>query len=211
MKVIARGRNSGKTMEIIKESALTGSYILVRDHSEVEIIAQLAQQMNLSIPYPVTVSEMSLGRIQGTSLKRDGVLVDNAGQVLEQLIGTKINTLSVSIFELEDGESSLIEELKCTNDKSFDTWFERWYKKNDFPNMFKKSAQMGYSGYFIELRRTTPLPENEEYLNRRLRDPRTVIKLKEKLPGISIEFVKEQKTGVFGLKYTTEKLEFSWE
>lgn len=105
---------------------------------------------------------------------------------------------------------SLIEELKSTNDKSFDTWFERWYEKNDFPNIFKKSAQQGYSGYFIELRRTTPLPESDEYLNRRLRDPRTVIKLKEKLPGISIEFVKERKTGLMGLKYTTEKLEFSW-
>lgn len=105
---------------------------------------------------------------------------------------------------------SLIEELKNTNDKSFDTWFERWYEKNDFPNIFKKSAQQGYSGYFIELRWTTPLHENDEYLNRRLRDPRTVIKLKEKLPGISIEFVKERKTNSFNLEYTFERVEFSW-
>lgn len=99
MKVIARGRCSGKTMEIIKESALTGSYILVRNHSEVERIAQLAQQMNLSIPYPVTVSEISLGRIQGTSIKRDGILVDNAELVLQQMIGAEINTLTISTTE----------------------------------------------------------------------------------------------------------------
>ncbi|MDT2738292.1 hypothetical protein P7H00_14395, partial [Enterococcus pseudoavium] len=64
--------------------------------------------------------------------------------------------------------------------------------------------------YSVELRRTTPLHENDEYLNRRLRDPRTVIKLKEKLPGISIEFVKERKTNLFNLKYTVERVEFSW-
>lgn len=105
---------------------------------------------------------------------------------------------------------SLVEELKSTNDNSFNTWFERWYEKNNLPSKLKKSAQQGYSGYFIELRWTAPVSESDEYLNRRLRDPRTVTKLKEKLPGISIEFVKEQNTGLFGLKYTTEKLEFSW-
>lgn len=64
-------------------------------------IMQLAQQMNLSIPYPITVEEMALGRIEGTSIKRDGVLVDNAELVLQQLLGTKINTLTVSIDEEE--------------------------------------------------------------------------------------------------------------
>lgn len=105
---------------------------------------------------------------------------------------------------------SLIEELKSTSDQSFDKWFDRWFEKNNFPDVFKKSAQQGYSGYYIELRRSTPLPEKEEYLNRRLRDPRTVIKLKERLPGIAIEFTKEQRTGPFRMKYTIEKLGFSW-
>lgn len=105
---------------------------------------------------------------------------------------------------------SLIDDLKSTSDQSFDKWFDRWFEKNDFPNTFKKSAQQGYSGYCIELRRTTPLHENDEYLNRRLRDPRTVTKLKDRLPGISIEFTKVQKTNLLNLKYTVEKLEFSW-
>lgn len=66
---------------------------------------------------------------------------------------------------------SLIEDLKSTSDQSFDKWFDRWFEKNDFPNTFKKSAQ---------------------------------------LPGISIEFTKVQKTNLLNLKYTVEKLEFSW-
>lgn len=103
MKVIARGRRTGKTIEIIKESALTGNYILVRDHTEAQRLFQLAQEMKLSIPLPVTVSEISLGRIHGTSIKRDGILVDNAELVLQQMIGAKINTLTISTTE-EDGE-----------------------------------------------------------------------------------------------------------
>lgn len=78
---------------------------------------------------------------------------------------------------------SLIEELKSINDKSFDTWFDRWFEKSNFPDVFKKSAQQGYSGYYIELRRSTPLPEKEEYLNRRLRDPRTGNQVKRKTAG----------------------------
>jgi len=103
MKIIARGRNTGKTMEIIKESASSGNYILVRNHHEAQKLFQLAQEMKLSIPLPVTVSEISLGRIQGTSIKRDGIIVDNAELVLQQLIGAEINTLTISISE-EDGE-----------------------------------------------------------------------------------------------------------
>lgn len=105
---------------------------------------------------------------------------------------------------------SLIEELQNNSNQAFDTWFERWYEKNDFPNTFKRLTQQGYSGYYIELRRSTPLPKSDQYLNRRLRDPRTVTKLKEKLHGFSIEFIREQRTGPFNLKYTVERLEFSW-
>ena len=36
MKVIARGRRSGKTLDLIKESALSGNYILVRNHREAQ-------------------------------------------------------------------------------------------------------------------------------------------------------------------------------
>lgn len=105
----------------------------------------------------------------------------------------------------------LIEELQNTNTQAFDKWFDRWFEKNDFPNIFKNAAQQGYSGFSIKLANSTPLSEQDKYLNRRLRDPRTVTKLKEKLPEISIKFTKEEKTGFFGIRYTVEELVFNWE
>lgn len=105
---------------------------------------------------------------------------------------------------------SLIEELKSADDRAFDTWFERWFEKSNFPEAFKKAAQQGYSGFTIELERHTPQSDKEAYLNRRLRDPRTVIKLKERLPDIDVELTRKQKTSLFGLSYTVEELKFKW-
>lgn len=101
MKIIARCRGTGKTTDLIKESALTGSYILVSNKSMVRSIMQSAQQMGLKIPYPVTIDELKMGNFQKSSIKRDGLLVDNAELVLQQLIGTKINTLTISVDEEE--------------------------------------------------------------------------------------------------------------
>ena len=105
---------------------------------------------------------------------------------------------------------NLIEEIKEASDQAFNTWFDRWFEKNKFTDVFKKSAQQGYSSYSIELRRTTPLSDSDKYLNRRLRDPRTVAKLKKKLPSIDIKFIEQEKSGFFSLTYTTEKLIFRW-
>lgn len=104
----------------------------------------------------------------------------------------------------------LVDELNNYKNQAFDTWFDRWFKKEDLPKYFKRAAQQGYSGCQIKLKKTIPMSEEAEYLNRRLRDPRTVEKLKNEFPGIKVEFVTEKKTGLFGMTSTTEKLEFSW-
>lgn len=105
---------------------------------------------------------------------------------------------------------NVLEEIKASDNQAFETWFERWFESENFINTFKKSAQQGYTGCSIELARTKPLSEKEAYLNRRLRDTRTVDKLKEHLPGIEVAFVTQNKQGLLGMSYTVEKLVFSW-
>lgn len=104
----------------------------------------------------------------------------------------------------------VLEDIKASDNQAFERWFDRWFESENFINTFKKSAQQGYTSYSIELARTTPLSEKEAYINRRLRDPRTVNKLKEQLSGIGVKFVVQNKRGLFGLNYTVEKLVFSW-
>lgn len=97
MKIIARGRRAGKTMEVIRESARTGNYILVSNQFQAQNVFKLSLEMGLSIPYPLTVSEMEKGSIQSTSIKREGILIDNADFIIQQLLGVKVNTMTISI------------------------------------------------------------------------------------------------------------------
>ena len=43
MKIIAKGRGTGKTTELVKESARTGQYILASNKSHVRAIEQIAK------------------------------------------------------------------------------------------------------------------------------------------------------------------------
>lgn len=115
---------------------------------------------------------------------------------------------------------NLAEKLQQANDQSFDKWFERWFQKQHFDKVFEQSSQQGYTGYILRIGNSndTSLGEDKEYLNRRLRDKRVVEKLKEKLPGIKVEYVKKEwdSTTVFHKALGTtshswkDHIHFSW-
>lgn len=103
----------------------------------------------------------------------------------------------------------LIEKIKKEQNESFNKWFERWFAKKNLENEIVKSAREGFNGMEIRLDLGDP-DEKTKYLNRRLQDPRTIEKLKEKLPGINIEFEKKRWRNLFGFYSTSEKILFSW-
>lgn len=81
--------------------------------------------------------------------------------------------------------TDLIDQLKQAQGDSFEKWFERWYEKQHLEDALVQSAQKGFTSYRIRIK---SFPESEAsfnsdrtYLARRLRDPRTVKKIKEKL------------------------------
>jgi predicted NBD/HSP70 family sugar kinase len=57
MKLIIRGRQGGKTTELIRLAAETGTYIVCTDQRRARQIAQQAQDMGLSIPFPMAARE----------------------------------------------------------------------------------------------------------------------------------------------------------
>lgn len=56
MKIYSTGRCNGKTAALIKKSAKTGSVIIVTSYLMANYIFDLAKQLNLDIPYPITVT-----------------------------------------------------------------------------------------------------------------------------------------------------------
>lgn len=92
MNIIVGERCSGKTTELIKKSAVTGAYIVTINLRAAEFIFHQAKQMGLNIPFPITVGEMikeikNGDRFRGSSIYRDGVLIDDADLVLQGIFG----------------------------------------------------------------------------------------------------------------------------
>lgn len=97
MEVIARGRQAGKTTELIKRSAATGYYILTADHIRAEIVAQQAREMGYDIPMPVALSDYTAHRrFQGSYIKN--IYIDDADEILKRIF-YKVQIEAVTITD----------------------------------------------------------------------------------------------------------------
>ncbi|EAD6849635.1 replicase [Listeria monocytogenes] len=94
--IIIGGKRTGKTTKIIQLSAENGRYILVKDKNEADNLAKLAIKLGLNIPYPVTIQEVGNGKLEGSIIRRDGLYVDNALDLLEQIIAVPIAGASIN-------------------------------------------------------------------------------------------------------------------
>lgn len=102
MKIIRADRGQGKTTELIKKSNEEWKYIICASKRRANNIVKIADEMGLDIPYPITISELPLSKGQ----KMDGVLIDDIEDILQYLIGKRVDyvTTSCEIISLERGE-----------------------------------------------------------------------------------------------------------
>lgn len=109
---------------------------------------------------------------------------------------------------------TLIDQVKNAQEESYDKWFERWYKSLNLERGILDAAQQGYTGYRISIKKSYESEDNwskeRTYKARRMRDSRTVEKLKEKLgEGFSVEYARDVQEGmVFGTIPATRVEEF---
>lgn len=111
---------TGKTVELIKRSAESGIYILVANRKRAEMLVKQAENMNLYIPFPVTLQEWlsSNNRFHGSSIRRDGLLIDDIDDVIKELflpIEIKAVTLRTPnvITNLDKPASDVVEIVRC--------------------------------------------------------------------------------------------------
>lgn len=89
MERIIKGRQNGKTTELIKRSAETGIYILTVNHMRAQIIAKQAHDMGYNIPQPVSVSDyMTSHGFRGSHIKK--IYIDDADDVLKSIFNTVV-------------------------------------------------------------------------------------------------------------------------
>lgn len=103
-------RCSGKTTRLIERSAKEGIYILAPTKNTARCIADQAKEMGLDIPFPLTVGEYLRGnKFQGSSIRRDGLLIDDLDMVLHQLFG------GIPIREVTLTDRGNVEKLETGN------------------------------------------------------------------------------------------------
>ena len=110
MNVVIGERCSGKTTRLIERSAKEGIYILAPTKNMARCIADQAKEMGLDIPFPVTLDEYLRGnKFQGSSIRRDGLLIDDLDMVLHLLFR------GIPICEVTLTDRGNVEKLKTGN------------------------------------------------------------------------------------------------
>lgn len=95
MRLVIKGRQQGKTMQLIYASELTGIPIVQPTNRMCNYTKEMAKEMGCIIPEPISVSELREYGLKRSLLTHDTVLLDNVGLV----IGEALNEyLGVSVI-----------------------------------------------------------------------------------------------------------------
>lgn len=96
MNIIYKNRGKGKTTELIKISAEKYLYILVADKNRQREVFNLARDLNLNIPFPITVEDyFRSDKLRGSFIKT--ILIDDADDILQQIFNTVIiDTITIT-------------------------------------------------------------------------------------------------------------------
>lgn len=102
-KLILGDRQSGKTTELIKESARTGAYIVVSCRKEAHNVFGSAKELGLNIPFPLTVAEV-IYESPSSYIFQKGILIDNLERIIYRLFNyITINAATVDCTALDVG------------------------------------------------------------------------------------------------------------
>lgn len=102
-KLIFGDRQSGKTTELIKESARTGAYIVVSCRDEAHNVFRSAKELGLDILFPLTVTDI-ISEYPSSYILQKGILIDNLEEIISRLFNyITINAATVDCTALDVG------------------------------------------------------------------------------------------------------------
>lgn len=110
MEIIIRGKQGGKTTDVIKFAAENGLYIVAKDKEECVRISDIAKnELKLNINFPISFNEFVNRNYYGKRIK--GFVVDDADLLIQYLSNVKINCISITDHELNNNNKSREEFL----------------------------------------------------------------------------------------------------
>lgn len=111
---IFKPRQSGKSTDLIKISAVTGYYIVTANRIRAKILFEQAQKLGYNILYPFTVEEyLRSGKMKGSFIK--DILIDDADAVLQAVFDTvRIEAITMTYDEKDNTDIDGL--LQAAND-----------------------------------------------------------------------------------------------
>ena len=94
MKTITGGRATGKTTEMIRLCADNGGYIVCRSKVHADRILQMAQDMKVNIPRPLTFGEFLDHQYYGLGIGK--FHIDDVDALLQSLTHVPIESISIN-------------------------------------------------------------------------------------------------------------------
>ena len=86
--IIVRGRQGGKTTEMIRRSAETGCYIVCTDHRRAWQVKQQADDLGMTIPFPLTADEWQRRGYYPPGVR--GLLFDDLDRIIQSMSGVPV-------------------------------------------------------------------------------------------------------------------------
>lgn len=114
MEIIYREPRTGKTTELIKKCAEKGGYIVCLDNNRANMIAEMARNMNVKIPFPLTFYELITNRYYARGIRK--VYIDNADELIRHIaVGVEVDTIVMDKWN--DCSKQQIEIKHCNEPK----------------------------------------------------------------------------------------------
>ena len=121
-KLIIGGRQSGRTVELIKHSAKTGNTIVCSNVAQRRYMVETAAHLGLSIPEPIIMNGNTIHNdgVQIQIRESKGILIDDIDYLLDSLFGGKyagavINSEFVKDITMLPGGVSESRAMKSSN------------------------------------------------------------------------------------------------
>jgi hypothetical protein len=94
MRCVVRGRQQGKTLELMRLCASEGGYMVCHSRQEATRVFHLARSMGLDIPMPITHAEFVKGQYYGAGVAL--LWIDNADILIQGLATVRVAGVALS-------------------------------------------------------------------------------------------------------------------
>ena len=118
MKIINLGRGQGKTTRLLYASEFNNTPILCANIGHKEELIRMAKELNLYIPEPICVHELFLGKTRGNRDFDNGIFVDDAESVFQQMlnnIGCHSGIKAMTVTNNEDKRDNRFRDYMSSN------------------------------------------------------------------------------------------------